>query len=140
MALDDITRRIERVENRLNQIESHVASVAAELSIVKGTFDDRIRENKSDFKTDINSAKTDAKERVESLRTNIRDDIDSISSSLGTVRKSVEEITTSFNSLYVTQSTANVKVSAHERLVWLSVSGAGAVALYFLQLLLGGKI
>ncbi|RLA03799.1 MAG: hypothetical protein DRQ47_04525 [Gammaproteobacteria bacterium] len=130
---DDIIRRIERLENRLNETERNVAAVTSELHSVKEDLTTRISDVKIDLKTDIATTRTDIRERIEHLRLDLKDDIITLSSTIDSLQNSVKQVTDAIQNLYLTQNTANVKVSANERIIWAVVSIAVTAGLYFLQ-------
>lgn len=130
---DDQLRRIERLENRLNEAERELASLKSELRLMQEDLSRRIVEIKSDLRGDIHGTRTDMKDIIDTLRQDIKNDMDNLSVTVGTVNTSVSQITDAIQTLYVSQNTAQVKVNTNERIIWGVVSVACAAALYFLQ-------
>jgi ribosome recycling factor len=129
----DFLRRIERVEERLNQADRELAKVSSEVTILRDEFHRRVTELKSDLLLKSDDQKESIRERVETLRRDINDSIDQISASMRLINDAVSQTTESIQNLHAVQNRSVVKVNTNEKIIWAMIGLVTTILLYIVQ-------
>lgn len=129
----DFLRRVERVEERLNQTERELAKVGSEVHLLREEFHRRVTELKSDLLVKSDDQKESIRERVETLRRDINDSIDQISSSMRLINDAVSQTTDSIQNLHAIQNRSVVKVNTNEKIIWAMIGLVTTILLYIVQ-------
>ena len=131
--MEDTRRRVERLEERLNQAERDVATLTSKLASTKDDLSRRIDELNSLLRDDMDKSRADARERMAELKADIKEDVTSLSATVQTLGSKVHSVTESVQNLFVAQKGSSVKINSNEKFIWAVISILGSIAVYILQ-------
>jgi chromosome segregation ATPase len=136
---DNALRRIERVEERLNQAERDVATLTSKLTSTKDDLSRRLDEINQLLRDDAEKSRRDMRERLHELKADVRDDINSLNTTINTLSSNVSSVTDSLQNLYVSHKGSNTKVKTNEKVIWTILGIIGTVGLVLFQTYLKSK-
>lgn len=133
---DKQDRRIERLEERVNNTERELAALSSKLHLIKDELSRRIVDINENLKADVERTRIDLRERIAGLKEDLEDDINRVNTSIGDLNSTVTALNKSLQNLYITQQGASTKVRVNEKIIWAIIGLIGSSGLYVIRELL----
>lgn len=131
--MSEETRRLDRLEERLNQAERDVTALNAIVKSLDEDLSRRIVNINNNLKDDNEKMRIDMRERLDQLREDIKDNIADVGDKVNTLSNDIHEVNKSISKLYTGQRGAESNVKTNEKIIWGVVTLIGMIIVSIIQ-------